>query len=101
MGPEKQKLHQHQPGAQVLVQLHLVASADVQVPDAYTAGSHQGDHPKLPGHDECGQNQDGAEDRDHQGQKQVLAGLLIRFHFFSNSFATRFSSSWGRKGFFR
>ena len=99
--PEEKELHQYQAGAEVLVQPFRIGPADVEVPHPHTAGGDQRDHPGLPGHQHDNQYQYGTEHGSHNSQQQVLACLFFRLHCLPSSFATRFSSSWGKNGFFR
>ena len=101
MNPKEKEFHQHQSGAQIFIERVRTELRDVQKPHAEAARRNQRNRPQLPRHDGCDQAQRPAEHRYDDSQQQVPACLLLRPHDLSSSWATRFKSSFGWKGFFR
>ena len=101
MYPKEKKSDHQKACTQILVKRLRSDSSDVEDPYKGIADHNDWNHPRLPGHCQCDQNQHHAKQSDNAGQEQMDACLSFCSHFLSSPIATRLSNSWGRNGFFR
>ena len=95
MYAKEKEFQQHKSSAEIFIKNARANLRNVQKPHTEAAGRHQRNHPKFPGHSHSDQTQHPTEHCGDNCQQQMPARLLPCPHLFSNSWATRFKSSFG------